>query len=307
VVAGLKNMFAKAARTIEQHLDSENLFWRISVFFKEFFWRLYGCNGRSLAVFLLFGSNIRLVAGASRKAKLFKSLPGNKLGRDYFEFPGWGGCLICPNVCAMTPEPYALAGYLKEYIPQKGDTVVDGGALFGFCGIAFSLLVGDSGRVVAFEPDPANFRVLARNVKKHRSKNIVLINKGIGGKNSKKRFFCGRGGRSSFFYDNVAQESIEVETVCLDSELEKMNIKKVDFIKMDIEGSEIEAVAGAKNLLAKNSVRLAIASYHLLDGLQTRRELEQLFGELGYCSKTGFEQHQTTYARKRQNALVFDA
>jgi len=61
--------------------------------------------------------------------------------------------------------------------------------------------------------------------------------------------------------ENMAEgRTVRVET--LDSICDKLGIAKVDFIKMDIEGAEIQAVEGAMSLLTKHHPKLAITTYH---------------------------------------------
>jgi hypothetical protein len=70
----------------------------------------------------------------------------------------------------------------------------------------------------------------------------------------------------------------------------------VDYIKMDIEGAEIEALEGAARMMSTLKPTFAIASYHKRDGRPTAETLEKLFNELGYRTETGFPSHLTTYA-----------
>jgi len=67
---------------------------------------------------------------------------------------------------------------------------------------------------------------------------------------------------------------------------------------MDIEGSEIHAIRGAKEIIKNSNINLAIASYHVVNGTKTCFEVERLFQDLGYISITTHEEHLTTYAFK---------
>jgi len=51
--------------------------------------------------------------------------------------------------------------------------------------------------------------------------------------------------------------------------LKELGVRKVDFIKMDIEGAEIQALRGMERTLKENDVRLVIAAYHEVDGKLT--------------------------------------
>ena len=67
---------------------------------------------------------------------------------------------------------------------------------------------------------------------------------------------------------------------------------------MDIEGSEIQALDGAKETLLKNNLNIAIASYHIVNGEKTCIALEKKLKSLGYETHTGYSQHLTTYGWK---------
>ena len=89
-----------------------------------------------------------------------------------------------------------------------------------------------------------------------------------------------------------------IDLIDLDSFIDDYEIKRVDFIKMDIEGAEIEALQGAKKSLNLFSPRIAIASYHIRDGKRTAEWVENFLNEQGYTSCIAFPAHLTTYGYK---------
>lgn len=136
-----------------------------------------------------------------------------------------------------------IEGYMKYYTLKNGDFVIDAGAFHGYFAVYAAKIVGESGKVICFEPDKNSFRILSKNIRLNKLKNVILINKGLWNKNITIGFkSCGES--SAICLSNKSSEKIEV--VKLDDELKKLNIKKVDFIKMDIEGAEIEALLGSK-------------------------------------------------------------
>jgi len=98
--------------------------------------------------------------------------------------------------------------------------------------------------------------------------------------------------------DSKPNDIVEVPVVRLDDETNRLGIQKVDFIKMDIEGAEIEALNGGTSLLKRKCVNLAIASYHVVDGSPTCGKLEKILLGLGYNVETANPQHLTTYGWK---------
>lgn len=79
---------------------------------------------------------------------------------------------------------------------------------------------------------------------------------------------------------------VKMQAVTIYSWVATNNIAKLDFIKMDIEGAEIEALAGAINTIKTLKSNFAIATYHLVNGERTYIKVEQFFKKLNYPYKT---------------------
>ena len=196
----------------------------------------------------------------------------------------------------------ALMGYQQHYIPKKGDVIIDVGAYNGDYAIYASNLIGDEGKILCFEPDEANFKLLRKNVKLNKLKNVILIKKGLWNKTTQLIFKTHGPDSKIGKFDKEENLVQKVDVVKLDEFLQKIGINRVDFIKMDIEGAEIEAVEGCVSLMKKNNINFAIASYHVVDGNPTYEFLERFFKKRGYIAKTEYPQHLTTYAWKKKRA-----
>ena len=193
-----------------------------------------------------------------------------------------------------------LEGYLKKYKLRSGNYVIDAGAYIGIFSIYAAKLIGKEGKVIAFEPDKPNFDKLLYNIKLNNLDNITIINKGLW-KEDKELKFDSRSNAGSAII--LSEDDVKGGVMCykfvkLDNELKRLGIKKIDFIKMDIEGAELEAIEGCERTLKNNNVNLAIASYHIRDGRKTCEKLKIIFDNMGYESKTEFPKHLTTYASK---------
>jgi hypothetical protein len=71
-----------------------------------------------------------------------------------------------------------------------------------------------------------------------------------------------------------------------------------DFIKMDIEGAEVEVIEAMEPFLKTASLRLAIASYHVRNGRKTHELITPLLERAGLKVSTGYEKHLTTWASR---------
>ena len=145
---------------------------------------------------------------------------------------------------------------LKQLI-KEGDTVVDLGANIGYYTLILAQLVGKSGHVYSFEPDPSNFEILSKNVKENKHDNVTLVQKAISDKNGKVELYVSKRNLAShrIFDAEDKRKSIEVDVTTLDEYFQKSK-KLVKFIKMDVEGAEGAAISGASKIIqdSKNLV-----------------------------------------------------
>jgi len=140
-------------------------------------------------------------------------------------------------------------------ILKKGEIVLDVGAHIGYYTLLFSKLIGDKGKVFAFEPGPDNFALLKKNVEINGYRNVVLENKAISDKNGKTKLFLAEKntGDNRIFDNGEYHQSLDVDTITLDDYFKNNRFgNQISLIKMDIQGSEGKAINGMTNLLQKN-------------------------------------------------------
>ena len=145
-------------------------------------------------------------------------------------------------------ETKLLSGLIKP-----GWTVLDIGANFGWYSIHFSRLVDLSGKVFSFEPIPESYEELNLNIKLNSCQNIKTFNTALGNKDNIVSFGVpeidgGLGASSQFLR---CKKQIQTTMRRLDDIIEEQNITKVDFIKADIEGGELDMLRGAEKVLEK--------------------------------------------------------
>ena len=149
-----------------------------------------------------------------------------------------------------TDEDRIPRGVLKP-----GDTVIDIGANIGWYTIFAAKLVGASGKVIAFEPEPRSFSFLQRNVALNRLSNVIVENKALSNKEEKVRLFIdeqNRGNHHIFDWSD-GRHYIEVDALQLDDYLARSTgIAKVDFIKIDMQGAEGVILEGMRQTLERN-------------------------------------------------------
>lgn len=153
-----------------------------------------------------------------------------------------------------------LDGYYEKFGTEvfkreikKGMTVLDCGANIGYYTLIAASIVGEKGKVYAFEPGPDNFALLKKNVEINGYKNIVLVQKAISNETKKIKLFLSQDNKGTHRTYNSfdGRESVVIDAIALD-EYFKNHKGQIDFIKMDIEGSEARALQGMINILMKN-------------------------------------------------------
>jgi len=188
--------------------------------------------------------------------------------------------------------PTELPGYFAlGNLIRPGGVVYDGGAWPGDFTVSASRLVGPKGRVFAFEPNPAHARYLREVLCSNECKNVVLVEKALSGTTG--RFNFHEEGAGSRLKSNG---SIKVETISLDDFASSSG--EPSFVKLDVEGAEIDIIRGAEKTILRGRPNLAIASYHLVNGQPTRVLLEKTLGEVYGAGKiiTTYPRHLTTFA-----------
>ncbi len=160
---------------------------------------------------------------------------------------------------------YCYIGQNGENITiKKGDVVIDAGAWIG----DFSAYASKKGaHAYAFEPLPANIKLLQKTIEynKNDTGKITIVPFGLSNKEEKLDFFENDNNTAGNSFGKKENSNIKLNVTTLDIWAEKNNIKKIDFIKSDIEGYERYLLQGATKILQKYSPILSICTYHLPD------------------------------------------
>lgn len=169
----------------------------------------------------------------------------------------------------------------------QGQNVLDLGGNIGMVALYMAHKVGPSGHVWVYEPDQKNQHLLRAHMELNGVANVTLVPAGVWQESGTLTFYEGGTYTSSFVKTNYISENpaqykeTSVPVVSLDDEYEKYQWERLDFIKMDIEGSEVKALLGAKRLLSELSPVLLIET-HESEGKNTASEVRDFLVSLGY-------------------------
>jgi FkbM family methyltransferase len=178
---------------------------------------------------------------------------------------------------------------LLRNLVRPGSTVLDVGANIGIYTEFLAALVGPSGRVIAFEPEPRNVERLRAATGGRRQ--VTVVHAGVGPRSGTLRLFVADDlnvDHRTYETDDPDRRVIEVPAVALDDYLKNQG-GRVDVVKMDIQGAEIGALQGARRLLERPDAPTLLLEYwpHGLRAAGVAPEsLLTLLAEAGYRVQT---------------------
>ena len=154
---------------------------------------------------------------------------------------------------------------LFEKYVNKNKNIIDVGGCIGVMSLILSQLT--SKKVYVYEPNPEAFYFLKQNIEQNHVKNVLTYNVGIGNKLKKTKILYSAN-------ENIGQTLLCLEKKDLDNnkngvevdliKLDDIKIKNIGFIKIDVEGYELEVLKSGENLLTQNKMVVAV-EYHGFD------------------------------------------
>jgi FkbM family methyltransferase len=176
---------------------------------------------------------------------------------------------------------------LKILKPKKNDIVIDIGANTGYYSLRLSSLVGKNGKIIAIEPDPQTFDTLTKNCKLNNISNVNTHNIAISDSKGEIIFHQSifHSGTSSMFAnenDKSEMKELIIKTTTLD-ELVKEKYKQIAWIKIDVEGAELEVLKGSSTILSKTKNIIIEVHEHILNqNNKNSKEILEILEENGF-------------------------
>ncbi len=198
----------------------------------------------------------------------------------------------------MPAFPEAIA-FDSEYFlhgkPEPGATVFDLGANIGLVTYALSRAVGSSGegRVVAFEPDPTSLVYFRKNIARHGLDNVTVVEQAIAPVAGMLEFYAEgtitsglAESRKNAVMTQSAGDVIRISATTLAAAFAEHGTPS--WIKMDIEGSEIDVLEQSLDVLAQAKPFLVIDTTHVVGNDTTAARVEAVLQSIGYTTETRF-------------------
>lgn len=173
--------------------------------------------------------------------------------------------LVLGEIDWIRPCPYPEYQH-PRVCAKEGDIVLDAGLFDSTVLRKFAQKIGDKGRVYGFEPEPNNYHFVEQTIVRfgNPKNNIVLVNKGV--YSHKDILFISDEGASGQL-NSIEKKGSQCEVIDIDTFVQENHLEKVDLIKMDIEGAELDALHGAKETIKKFNPKLQICAYHKINDL----------------------------------------
>jgi FkbM family methyltransferase len=182
--------------------------------------------------------------------------------------------------CPLTEDDYSHMttredNIIEKFQPKDGGIVVDVGAHYGRYTLIAAKRIGPKGKVIAIEADPKNFDMLNKNIKLNElSENVITLNYAASSNKSKVKLSIPEMKSGHTIYSSIitsrasTEKFIEVNANTLDNILYENGILvEVNWIKIDVEGAELEVLKGAHNTLSKSKdIALLIEIHNISEG-----------------------------------------
>ena len=162
------------------------------------------------------------------------------------------------NDYLFAPEPQY---FLEGFTPDANDIAIDGGAYDGATALNFAKC---GVKVYAFEMDAANYKNCRARLDASAGYNITLENLGLSDKEGEFTYFSGGVGSRKNVNGNLTAKFIDLDTYVM-----KKNLPRVDYIKLDIEGAELDMLHGAAKTITRCKPKMAVSAYHKPEDLWT--------------------------------------
>ena len=215
-------------------------------------------------IFLKFGKGLFLSSRFVQMSRKIadKALENSLANDEICEIQGFKirrGKSMRYLILAEEYEP-AETDLIKKYV-KSGMIVFDLGANIGWFTMILSKLVGNSGHVYSFEPDPDYFQTLKENIQLNHLTNVSLFQMGVSNTSGVRNFSLNKEFGTLVIGSKQKKDSLQIETTTLDDFCKKNQIK-IDFFKMDVEGSEMLVLDGMKESIKNNPDMKFITEFH---------------------------------------------
>jgi FkbM family methyltransferase len=186
-------------------------------------------------------------------------------------------------------DVYGYEEYEKVFHIREGDVVVDVGAHIGTFSLKAGRKVKSNGVVLAVEPEKDNYSLLTANKKINNLENIITIYGALSDHTGEASLYSREGHSGGFsIVEKHSSHYIRVPVFTLDNLASKFQLNRIDYLKIDAEGSELAALQGGKRILKDSDAKIVVAAYHKSNNPKKITIFLQSLGYRSRCSEDKF-------------------
>lgn len=193
---------------------------------------------------------------------------------------------------------------------RPGMVAIDVGANIGYLAMYLRHRIGPSGELFCFEPEPENYAELEANLRRNHLDNCHAIGAAVGAQEGTVSFARGLNGHVT----PEGTPGISVPVITLDTFVEQRSLPRVDFVKIDVEGFEVDVLNGMKALLSRPDKPLMYievhgrGEYYNADPRKVCELLEAAYPNIqAYVSPDDFKARQSRLRRVWSRVSPFDS
>ena len=196
--------------------------------------------------------------------------------------------LVEPRLTLWTPkqiENLVSDLFMYQYLPREGDTIMDVGAGTGWETFFFSRGVGVAGRVISIEAHPKVFRCLSKMRAENRLENVTLVQAAVADQQGEVQLSDSNQHEGNSIIGTVS--GVRVACTTLDRIFESLELSRVDFLKMNIEGAEKLALSGMREMVRKTK-SICVSCHDFLADEGGPNELRTKSHVVAFLKENGF-------------------
>ena len=212
-----------------------------------------------------------------------------------------------PHIYAWLSAKRKSVNYEKQlYLRtiRKGDVIFDIGANIGYYSLLFSKLCGKEGFVHCFEPVPETFQLLLDSLRDSPNTKANNLAAGDSEKSMEISYDPEDSEKATLLVESGTMSSVRIVKVLpLDTYAREIQLKRLDFLKCDVEGFELKALKGMKDTLAHHLPQISL---EITLPLEQRFELIHFLKNLGYDSFRKIEKGFPSYDPQQDRQIEGD-
>lgn len=185
-----------------------------------------------------------------------------------------------PRCCTVPILNQTNSDYYKKFVNEEDKVILDLGANIGLVSMHLSSYAD---KIISVEPTPSHFNILKHFTKDF--KNIECVQGAISDKNEITQFYILEDTTENSLMSGKGGTTVNVQTYTLKNIIDMFNLEVIDFVKIDIEGSEIKFLSEENIKTLGEHVKKFFIEFHTTNGIhykEYRNKYNILFSNLGW-------------------------